>query len=256
MLRRRYPVASYGFLVYMLLLAPTSSFVPIQDPIAERRLYLAMIGLLFVVVDITRRIPVKRNTLALALASILVVAGVLTYQRNRAWSSDVALWEDTVQKSPRKARAHFQLAYAYQFTAGRCELAIPHYEEVARLQRPTYDLLVDWGEAYACAGRVDDALAKLRQAAALEPGAHVYFEIATVCANNKRFGEALEAFDMAEKLDPNYVMTYVNRGGVYRAIGDARRAVDNYRRALALDPGNSLALKGLAEAEPLIRRER
>src|SRR5260370_125420 len=46
--RRRFTVASYGWFVFLILLAPTSSFVPINDPIAERRLYLPFIGLLLI----------------------------------------------------------------------------------------------------------------------------------------------------------------------------------------------------------------
>ena len=36
--RKRYPLACYGFLVFVILLAPTSSIIPIKDPIAERRI--------------------------------------------------------------------------------------------------------------------------------------------------------------------------------------------------------------------------
>ena len=171
-------LASYGFFVYLALLAPTSSFVPIQDAVAERRLYLPMIGMLFMLTELLQRLPVRRRVLAGAMAVVLLVAGVLTYERNRVWTSDVALWQDTVQKSPQNARAHFQLAYAYHFEANRCELALPEYAAVDRIAGPGYDrrysLLIDWAEAYECAGQVDEALAKLRQAATLEPGAHVY----------------------------------------------------------------------------------
>ena len=37
--RRRFPLASYGWFVWLILLAPTSSLVPIRDPMAERRMY-------------------------------------------------------------------------------------------------------------------------------------------------------------------------------------------------------------------------
>ena len=43
---------SYGILVFLMLLAPTSSFVPIKDALVERRLYLPSIGLLLVLADI------------------------------------------------------------------------------------------------------------------------------------------------------------------------------------------------------------
>jgi protein O-mannosyl-transferase len=258
--RRRYPLASYGFFVYVILLAPTSSFVPIQDPVAERRLYLPMIGLLFIVVDALRHLPVRRRALAGGLAVILLVAGVMTYQRNYVWTSDVALWQDVVQKSPQSARAHFQLAYAYQFEQNQCTRAIDEYAAVDRIAGAAYDkryaLLIDWAEAYECAGRVDDALAKLRQAAMLEPGAHVYQEIGTICARHDRFPEALQAFAAAEKLDPNYAVLYANRGALYEKMRLYPMAVENYKHALALDPTIQAASAGLARAERQARPAR
>src|SRR5262249_16817763 len=49
--RRRFPLATFGFFMFLILMAPTSSIIPILDPIAERRLYFAMPGLLLIVVD-------------------------------------------------------------------------------------------------------------------------------------------------------------------------------------------------------------
>jgi hypothetical protein len=45
-LRRRYPLASFGIFAFLLLLAPTSSFIPAQDAFAEHRLYLPFLGLI------------------------------------------------------------------------------------------------------------------------------------------------------------------------------------------------------------------
>jgi tetratricopeptide (TPR) repeat protein len=206
--------------------------------------------------DLLQRLPVRRQVLAGALAAVLLVAGVLTYQRNLVWTSDVALWQDAVQKAPQNGRAHFQLASAYHLEAGRCDLAALEYAAAYRIYGPRYDLLIDWAEALDCANQPDDALSKLRQAAALEPQAHAYMEIGKVAANHQRYGEALEAFATAEKLDPNYVMTYVNRGTLYKMLKQYGLAVENYRRALAIDPANQLAFAGLAEVQRLAGRSR
>jgi tetratricopeptide (TPR) repeat protein len=235
--RRRYPLASYGFLVYVLLMAPTSSFVPIRDPVAERRLYLPMIGMLLVAIAALARIRVDRRKLAAALCGIVAVLAFLTYQRNQLWASDIAIWEDTARKSPGKQRVHFQLAHTYD-SNGRCSDAIAQYAEAARLQKPDYGLLVDWGLAYDCAGDPDRAVAKLREAAALEPKAHVYTQIAMVYAKQSRWQAALEALAQAEKLDASYDMIYDNRGGIRAKTNDFDGAAADYRHALALNPSN------------------
>lgn len=253
--RRRYPLASYGFLVYLLLMAPTSSFVPIKDPLAERRMYLPMIGILLVVVALLQRIRLDRRKLAPVLGAVAVVLAILTYQRNQLWGSDTALWEDTVRKSPGKSRAHFQLAHTYD-AQGRCLEAVTQYAEAARLEPPDYGLLVDWGLACDCAGQPDEAVAKLQQAAALDPSAHVYSQIAKVYAGHARWPEALVALAQAGKLDPNYAVTYYYRGGVEASTGDFAAAVADYQHALALgiDPALAPAVsQGLAYAEQQLR---
>ena len=238
--RRRYPLASYGFLVYVLLMAPTSSFVPIKDPVAERRLYLPMIGMLLVVVAALARIRVDRRKLAAALCGIVLVLALATYRRNQLWASETAMWEDAARKSPGRQRVLSQLAHTY-FMNGRCIDAIARYAEAARVAKPDYGLLVDWGLAYDCADQPDAAVAKLREAAALDPTAHVYSQIGMVYAKRSRWQEALEALAQAEKLDANFDMIYDNRGGIRAKTNDLAGAAADYRHALALNPSNEHA---------------
>ena len=253
--RRRYPLASYGFLVYILLMAPTSSFVPIKDPIAERRLYLPMIGLLLVVTAVLRHVHWDRRKMTASLCAVQVVLAVLTYRRNLLWANDVAVWEDAARKSPGKARVHFQLAHTY-YTDGRCLDAVAQYAETARLQKPDYALLVDWGLACDCAGEPETAIAKLRQAAALHASAHVYSQIGMVYAKQSRWQEALDALARAQQLDPKLPYTYYYRGGVFAKTGNFAAAVSNYQRALALDPSLEPARQGLIYAEGQLHKPR
>jgi len=246
--RRKYPLASYGFLVYLLLMAPTSSFVPIIDPLAERRMYLPMIGILLVAVALLARIRVDRRKVGAALGIFVAVLGVLTYQRNLLWASDTVLWEDTLRTSPNKQRVRFQLAHNY-YSNGRCADAVAQYAEAARVQKPDYGLLVDWALAYDCLDQPDAAVAKLKQAAALDPTAHVYSQIGMVYAKRSRWPEALASLAQAEKADPKYAPTYYYRGGIRAKNGDFAGAVADYRVALILDPQMEPARQGMAYAE-------
>ena len=250
--RRRYPVASFGWFAFLILMAPTSSFVPIKDPVAERRLYLSMFGLLLIAMEALRRVRWRPAALAAAASGVLLVFGTMTFARNLVWSDRIALWEDTVRKSPANARAHFQLGFAY-FEEGRCADALPHYRRVEEIQGRTYDLLVDWALAYDCLNRPEEAMAKLRQAVTVERTAHAWALIGMIHAKNQRWQDALEALAEAERIDPNYPMTYVYRGGVRLSQGDAASAMADYRRALAIEPGNEPARAGLAQAGQQLR---
>jgi len=114
-------------------------------------------------------------------------------------------------------------------------------------------MLVNWGLTYQRMGQLDLALAKLQQAAALEPTAHVYSQIGMIYVQRVQAAPALEALAMAEKLDPSWAATYNYRAKLYYQLNDLRPAVTNYRRALALDPTLADAREELMRAETMLR---
>jgi tetratricopeptide (TPR) repeat protein len=132
--------AGFGILWFFLHLLPTNSFIPRLDVANDRQLYLPSWGLFLAVAagaDLLRgKWGARRVT---AVATVLVLAlGVLTVSRNTVYRSEVALWEDTVRKSPGKARAWNNLGYAYQ-QAGRFRDAEAAYLRALRVD-PGYAL--------------------------------------------------------------------------------------------------------------------
>jgi tetratricopeptide (TPR) repeat protein len=244
---RDFPLAGYGYLVFLVLLSPTSSILPIQDPVADRRMYLPMLGLILVAIDLLRRLKIAPKTVATGAAVVLLAAAAATHARAEVWSNPITLWEDTARQSPNKYRAHFQLAYAY-LEQGRSDLAEKEFRKTAELKAPNADLLVDWGLAYDALNQPEKALEKLRQAAALGPSAHVYSQFGYLYAKRSAWKEAMEAFDTAEKLDPTFAYTYMYKGQVHLATNQPALSVAEFEHALALDPSLAPARQGLAMA--------
>ncbi len=236
--RRTFPLASYGFFAFLILLAPTSSILPIRDPIAERRLYFAFFGLLLVAADLVRRIKLPRATLTAACAAILLLAAFTTRARATVWSSEVTFWEDAISKSPDKPRDHFQLAQAY-YDSGDCTRAVAEFEKTAPYKPDgysRYNLLADWGLALDCASQPDLALAKLREAAGLEATAHIYTQIAKIYGGRSQWAEFDEALNKAQALDPSFPTIYAYRGIEYLKLNRPADAIREYEHALQLDP--------------------
>jgi tetratricopeptide (TPR) repeat protein len=241
--RKRWPLAAFGVFVFLLLLAPTSSFVPIRDVLAERRVYLPFLGLLLICLEFLRRL--RTEQIVWAGAAVAVVCATLTYQRSQVWASSLVLWQDTVAKSPRKMRPRFQLAYAY-YEQRQCQPAAQQYEVASQLEPPDHDLLVDWGLALNCAGRYQEAIYKLQQALMLRKTAHGYAELGMVYAKSGRMPEALQELARAEQINPRFEMIYVYRGNIAELAGDRAAAAREYQRALAIAPSNSAAQSALA----------
>jgi len=245
--RRRFPLATFGWFAFLVLMAPTSSILPIQDPVAERRLYFAMPGLLLILVDALSRLRLDRKVLAAACLVVLLAAAAATHARAAVWADPLAFWEDAVLKSPNKFRDQFYLGFTY-YHAGSFQQAITQFEKTARLQPPTYDLLVDWGMAYANLNQPDQALDKLHQAADLKASGVVWVDIATVYANRSDWPKALGALDTAQQIEPNFPEIYVNRGKIFLALHQLDAAVRELQHARVLDPPNEDARTYLLRA--------
>lgn len=243
--RKRAPLISYGFFVFVILLAPTSSILPIRDPLAERRLYLPFIGLLLMLAGTLVRWSPPRRTLVFGGTALLGLLAALTYSRAALWGNPTLLWEDAVKGSPNKMRPHFQLAHAY-YRDGRCADAVTLYAKAAKLEPPDIRLLTNWALALECAGKPEEALARLQEAVKIEPSAHLHSTIGMIHAKQGRYSQALAALAEAQKLDPQFTMAYVYEGNVRALQGDAAAARDLYQKALRIDPSNAAARQSLA----------
>jgi tetratricopeptide (TPR) repeat protein len=109
---RRRPWLSFALAWVMLQLIPLYLFLPRLDIANERQLYLAGWPLLLAL-SIELALWLNARTLRLAAAALLLAFASLTVLRNQVYNSEQSLWEDTVQKSPDKARVHNNLGHAY-----------------------------------------------------------------------------------------------------------------------------------------------
>lgn len=242
--RRQFPLASYGWLAFIILIAPTSSFIPIRDLLVERRLYLPFLGLLLIVCELLRRVDVARKGAIAALAAVTALYAFAAYQRNDVWSDPIAFWKDAAAGSPGKARPRFQLGYAY-YGEGRCAEAAVEYERASKIEPPDYTLYVDWALAADCAQQPDVAIAKLKEAVKLERNAHAWATLGMVYAKQNRLDEALQALDAAQSADARFEPTYVYRGNIYLLRKEPAKAAAEFQRALALKPDDMTARNGL-----------
>lgn len=109
---RRRPWISFALGWVMLHLIPLYILLPRIDIANERQLYLAAWPLLLALtIELTLFLDGKKWQFV--AAGLLIACVALTVSRNQVYQNEVALWEDTVAKSPNKARAHNNLGYAY-----------------------------------------------------------------------------------------------------------------------------------------------
>ncbi len=96
---------------FFIILAPTSSFVPIRDPLYEHRMYLSLAALIVGVVAllwwlvgrVSDKLPsyIQRGAVVAVLClPLAIVLGMLSFQRNALYANPVQLWADNVATRP------------------------------------------------------------------------------------------------------------------------------------------------------------
>lgn len=118
---RRRVWISFALAWTMLQLVPLYLLLPRLDVANERQMYLAGWPLLLALTT-ELALRLRARSVAAVLIVMVFALGTLTVRRNQIYLSEIALWEDTAAKSPRKARVHNNLGYAY-LLADRCEAA-------------------------------------------------------------------------------------------------------------------------------------
>lgn len=155
---RRRPWISFALAWAMLQLIPLYLFLPRFDIANERQLYLAGWPLLLAA-GIELSLWLNDKALRVVAAALVLGFISLTISRNQAYADEISLWQDTVRKSPRKARVHNNLGHAYllanQYDAARREFTAA-LELDPRLYQAHYNLLRADSEASQPAARQID----------------------------------------------------------------------------------------------------
>jgi tetratricopeptide (TPR) repeat protein len=228
---------SFGIAWFFLLLAPTSSVVPVADVIEEHRVYLASWGLFLpvaaaLVLASRRLLPGRRAAAALAAGSLLICA-VLTaalFRRAAVWATSIDLWSDVVAKSPQRVRGHMNLAGAL-LASGRYEEAIAQLREVRALGEESAELGANLAFAYLESGRLPEAERVAAETALrwphYAPARHTLGQIASIQGD---YRAARDHFAAALALDPGSVMSLTSLAVVQERLGDRAGACASWAR--------------------------
>ena len=194
--RRESRIPGLCILSFFALLAPTSSIVPSADAAFEHRLYLPMLAFSLLACYLISKLP-RRTWIGIA---VLCVLGVMTLRRGTVWSSDVALWEDTVQHAPGKARVWFNLGGAY------------------------------------LKSEPDKARSALLRALELKPDfTEALYDLGVVEQGKENWNMAVAYYQRAVETDALYWPAWNNMGNTLFAMGQHARALDSFQETLRLN---------------------
>ncbi|MFQ5429996.1 MAG: tetratricopeptide repeat protein [Phycisphaerae bacterium] len=229
---RRRPGPAFLGISFFLLLAPTSSVIPIKDLAFEHRMYLPLAAVLTAValaargglVALADRLSLSRRArFAVGWGLVLVVTAALiatTRRRNEDYRSELTMWRDIVTQQPHNARAWDSLGIA-----------------LSRADRPA-----EAAEAY-------------RKAVACDPeSVQAHANLGKVLARLKRFDEAITAYQRAIELGDDRVDLRHSLAVALASSGRTEAAISLYREVVSRQPAHPMARYNLALALAAVNR--
>ena len=253
LLRHRSP-AGYLGAWFFLILAPTSSVLPIATEIAaERRMYLPLAGVIVGVVVggwrlLSQRFvaPHLRRLVAVSLSSLLVVVlAAITIRRNRDYRSAIVMWSDVVAKRPNDGRAHYDLGNELS-AVGELDEAVAHYTTALQIQPTFPEAHNNLGAALAKQGKLQEAIGHHMAALQLQatfPEAHN--NLGLVLVKQGKYEQAKQQFDEALRQRPGFAEAHYNLGNVHVRLQQLESAETSFRQALQSDPSFAMAHNNL-----------
>ncbi len=243
--RRRLPV--YGALWFFLCLAPTTTLLPIEDVLVERRLYLPSMAfiwaLLYIVLEWSDKpgaAPRRKYAIygALTTAALLLLGA--TVARNRVWKTEVSLWRDAAAKSPKKERVLFNLANAY-LKAHQPIRALETYSSLLKLNHKHLEGHLNTGLAMMEIENYKDALTMFGNVVHLEPcNVEALYNMARIYELHDKSGEGAERAEKKYRkileCDPDHAPALYRLGLQKVASNEPLVAVSYFERAVGADP--------------------
>ena len=244
---------SFAIFWFLLNLIIESTVIPLEL-VFEHRLYLSAAFLFLASVysfsHLSRqRTPFFKGTILI----IFLVFSLFTWQRNRVWGNELAMWEDVARKSPGLSRVYVNISLAAakakqpwkSIEAARKAIALkPDSKEAA-------EAWLDIGSAYQNLGMTSQAINAFKRILTLKVGAkreEAHSNLAYTYIRMRRWPQAVEEALAATKINPHVPDGWLNLGVAYGLLGQHRRSEEALRRGIGIAPRDARLYMWLAVA--------
>jgi predicted negative regulator of RcsB-dependent stress response len=267
---RKREIDGWLILALFLLLAPTSTLIPITDLAVDHRMYLGLapvIGLGLIMVKKIESLVLKSFTPSpgwrvAILCAVLSALFLRTYTRAHDWSSGFNLWLATAKLTPSNPRAFQNLTGAAREEGREGELiaVLGELQFQAKARGEASPAVASrLGEEYLKVGSAQQAEPLLREAVAgLDPDgtiderqehAAARINLALVHLQRRELNEAEGHLRAAVSADPKAAYGHAMLGDLMMQRSNYSQASEHFQRALAIVPDWAQVESDLAQAK-------
>jgi protein O-mannosyl-transferase len=245
-LRRRWPGLLAAWLSYMVILAPNSGIIRVNDQIAaDRYSYLSMLALVIVAASCfcqflrtqVRVRPAALGVIALGVGLLLVLIPI-TWNQCRTWRNSEILWRHALNHGgAQSSLVHYNLSLVL-YRQGKLEEAAAHGALALRLDPSDAVAHNNLGVVLQRQGKLEAAAARFADALRLNPDyLEAHYNLAIVLSRQRNFAAAAVQYNEALRLAPGFAHAHHNLGVDCFRQGRLAEAEAHYTQALRLDPG-------------------
>lgn len=241
---RQRPWLGFLGLACFILLAPTSSFLPIIDLAFEHRMYLALAPIIVLVVLAAHiafeRLGLEPRSRKLAATGlVLLVAsglGVRTYARNLQWADPLAFWADNVRWAPTSDRALSNLAIELH-NRGQTAEAMLLLDRSLQIRPTNHATQYHYGRYLAMEGDFHGAIKHYERALAARPKLdHAVLGLAMAWENLNDHAVAIAHYRRAIEMNPRNAEAHQNLAALHARRGEMDAAEEQLRQGIAVLP--------------------
>ncbi|MBI4726465.1 tetratricopeptide repeat protein [candidate division TA06 bacterium] len=238
---------AFGWFWFVIGLLPVSNIFPITTLLAERFLYLPLIGFAIWAGYLWSSLG-NRKLAAAILWLILPAMMALTIKRNMEWRSPLKLWTAETARSQNSFIAHDYLGNLY-YQNGNLPSAEREFLRALEID-PTYvNSLYGLALVYVQWQKYDRAIIYARKNLSLDPYHHGAWVALGISYGGKGdLFKSEQAFKQAVSIEPGSREGWANLGIIYAQQMIWKKAVDAYSKAVAVDPGDYSLYNDLALA--------
>lgn len=232
---------------FAIALLPVSNLIPITALLAERFLYLPLMGIAAWAALRWSALP-KNRIRCLPLALVLCVFAGLSIKRNLEWRDPLTFWQAEARREPRSFIAQGYLGGLY-LEQGRADSAEVHYLRSAAIE-PRYAVAqAGLARLYADRGAYPLALQHIMTWLAVLPDDAEAWSLRGICSAGAGDYQVAElSFEQAVRLRPGLRDAWFNLGLLYQLQRRPGEAVGAFQRAIELSGSDSAALEARVDA--------
>jgi len=247
---RKNKLVSFGIFWFFIAMSVESGIIPIRDIMMEHRMYLPMFGVGMLLAGVIMRYIPYRSVYIVYTAGIVIfmLLALGTYNRNKVWHSELALWQDGIAKSPDNPRVMNNLGLAIKANAryatspqqriNDLNKAISYFSKSMTGDTIFTQAYLHRGLTYLDLEEYEKALLDVQRVASTRPK-HAYMKLyieGVILAKQGMLEAALDNFDNAIEKRDDFAMLFTWRGLVEAELKQYGPAIDDFKRSLEISP--------------------